>query len=327
MRRYLALLGVAALVAALGGAPARAAADQAEIAFWRAVQFTLNPDELQAYLDAYPNGAFAALARIRLSELRAKAAPGGTPPGPPLPMPRQTAAPLPSIPGVSIQAAGARFYEGDPVPISVDATGLRQGTNFRVTVVPAGTPDQIDNVAAFVANSQVVAAARRSYITVKSPPGRDEARLYYVPQFATRFVLAARASFTVETGFGPASPVILDADARGQFHTDVVIGGARLTDMLIDTGAGAVYLSANDAAKAGIAPKDADYTQNIHTAAGDAKAALVVLPDVAIKSIHIRNVTALVAQPGITDDSLIGMTFIGRLSGFSLMNNRLTLVP
>ena len=52
-----------------------------------------------------------------------------------------------------------------------------------------------------------------------------------------------------------------------------------------------------------------------------------MLPDVAIRSIHVRNVTALVAQPGLTVDSLIGMTFIGRLSGFSLMNNRLTLTP
>ena len=40
------------------------AEDSAEITFWDSVRDSKNPDELKAYLDAYPNGKFAPLARI-----------------------------------------------------------------------------------------------------------------------------------------------------------------------------------------------------------------------------------------------------------------------
>lgn len=51
-------------------APA-AQADRAELSFWQSVRDTTNPDELQAYLDAYPKGVFTPIARARLAELRA----------------------------------------------------------------------------------------------------------------------------------------------------------------------------------------------------------------------------------------------------------------
>lgn len=46
-----------------------AASPDAEILFWQSVQNSDNPKTFQAYLDAYPNGRFAALARIRIQEL------------------------------------------------------------------------------------------------------------------------------------------------------------------------------------------------------------------------------------------------------------------
>ena len=47
-----------------------AEASAAEIEFWRGVEDTSEPKELEAYLTAYPNGQFAALARIRLQKLK-----------------------------------------------------------------------------------------------------------------------------------------------------------------------------------------------------------------------------------------------------------------
>lgn len=52
------------------------AQDPAEIEFWKSVQDSKNPDELQAYLQAYPHGRFAPLARLRISRLTGKPAPG-----------------------------------------------------------------------------------------------------------------------------------------------------------------------------------------------------------------------------------------------------------
>ena len=40
-----------------------------ELAFWDTVKDSVNPDMYSAYLDRYPEGAFAALARVRLDEL------------------------------------------------------------------------------------------------------------------------------------------------------------------------------------------------------------------------------------------------------------------
>jgi hypothetical protein len=41
----------------------------AEVVFWNRVRDSANPDELKAYLEAFPNGAFAETARTRLREL------------------------------------------------------------------------------------------------------------------------------------------------------------------------------------------------------------------------------------------------------------------
>ncbi len=46
-----------------------AQSSQAEIEFWQTVKNSQDPTELQAYLDVYPQGEFAPLARIRINKL------------------------------------------------------------------------------------------------------------------------------------------------------------------------------------------------------------------------------------------------------------------
>ena len=68
------------LLAFGGGAAAQPAAPSpAETALWAEVRTSRQPDDLQAYLDAYPQGAFAPLARRRLAALGAGDAPAGRP--------------------------------------------------------------------------------------------------------------------------------------------------------------------------------------------------------------------------------------------------------
>ena len=42
----------------------------AEVAFWQSIQGSKDPDTFQAYLDQYPNGAFAGLARLKIRKLK-----------------------------------------------------------------------------------------------------------------------------------------------------------------------------------------------------------------------------------------------------------------
>jgi hypothetical protein len=61
------LLAAVVVVGALAGRPQ--AQNAAEVVFWNRVRDSTNPDELKAYLEAYPNGAFAQTARARLQQL------------------------------------------------------------------------------------------------------------------------------------------------------------------------------------------------------------------------------------------------------------------
>lgn len=70
----LALLAAAAL--SLHPAAAFAQTDTSvEITFWNSVKDSRNPAEIAAYLDKYPQGTFASLAKIRLETLRSRTTP------------------------------------------------------------------------------------------------------------------------------------------------------------------------------------------------------------------------------------------------------------
>ena len=59
------VLSVATALFALSS-HAMAGTDPADIAFCQAIQGSTNPAKYQAYLDAFPTGTFAALARVRV---------------------------------------------------------------------------------------------------------------------------------------------------------------------------------------------------------------------------------------------------------------------
>jgi len=52
--------------------PSFAQSDLAEIEFWQSVKASQSPEEFQAYLDLYPQGKFAPLARLRINRLSSK---------------------------------------------------------------------------------------------------------------------------------------------------------------------------------------------------------------------------------------------------------------
>ena len=110
----------------------------------------------------------------------------------------------------------------------------------------------------------------------------------------------------------------------GHFATRAHINGADI-NMVVDTGASGVVLTSDDARKIGIDPAMLSYSIPVRTAHGLAKVALVRLDAISVGEIRIANVIAYIARPGDLDESLLGMSFLSRLSSYEVQNGVLIL--
>ncbi|MGL4445890.1 MAG: retropepsin-like aspartic protease family protein [Alsobacter sp.] len=118
--------------------------------------------------------------------------------------------------------------------------------------------------------------------------------------------------------------VSLAHDNRGHFTAEPQINGVRL-QMLVDTGASVIALSAEDASRAGIFPNANDFRIPVNTANGTIKAASVRLREVQLGRIVVRDVEAVVMPQGRLGGSLLGMSFLRRLSSFNVSGGTLVL--
>lgn len=99
----------------------------------------------------------------------------------------------------------------------------------------------------------------------------------------------------------------------------------QLVDALVDTGASAVALSYEDADRVGLHPHTLDYTVPVSTANGQTKAARVKLSKVEIDNVRVDDVDAYVMPQGALQGTLLGMSFLSRLSSFKSEGGTLTL--
>lgn len=114
------------------------------------------------------------------------------------------------------------------------------------------------------------------------------------------------------------------ADYRGHFIVHPTMNQFRIR-MLVDTGASLVTLTDTDARNLGIKPKPGDYRIRMSTANGTVVAAKVYLEELTIGNISIRGVEAVVMPAAALDTSLLGMSFLKRLSSFEIAAGRLIL--
>ncbi len=120
------------------------------------------------------------------------------------------------------------------------------------------------------------------------------------------------------------SVVQIKAGRNGHFHTKAEVNG-RPIEVMIDTGATMVALSYEDAERAGLYVNRGDFTSAVRTANGVARVAPVTLDRVSVGDITVRDVPAAVAEPGRLKTSLLGMSFLGRLSRFDMRSGVLVL--
>ena len=107
--------------------------------------------------------------------------------------------------------------------------------------------------------------------------------------------------------------VELRAGVGGHYSARVLVNGRSL-DVLVDTGATIVALTAEDAERAGIFVRPSEFTGRSSTANGTARFAPVTLDSVSIGDITVRDVRAGVMEPGRLGTTLLGMSFLGKLS-------------
>jgi aspartyl protease family protein len=111
----------------------------------------------------------------------------------------------------------------------------------------------------------------------------------------------------------------------GHFWAEAQANG-RHVRFLVDTGATTVALTATDAERLGLDLKGMAFDVPVRTASGEARAAAVKLDYVSVAGARVENVEALVVREGLTA-SLLGMSYLGRLSRFEATQSALILRP
>ena len=116
--------------------------------------------------------------------------------------------------------------------------------------------------------------------------------------------------------------VALQAGPHGHYLANAEINGQRI-EVMVDTGASQVALTF--ASRAGIHVRDRDYNQLVRTANGIGRVAPVTLDRVSIGDITVRNVPASVSERGMLGTTLLGMSFLKRLSRVDMRGETLIL--
>jgi aspartyl protease family protein len=111
----------------------------------------------------------------------------------------------------------------------------------------------------------------------------------------------------------------------GHYWAQADVNG-RWMRLLVDTGASAVALTPADAQRLGLDLASLDYDRPVTTANGQTRAATVRLDHVTVAGARVNDVSALVVRDGLST-SLLGMSYLGRLSRFEATRTALILRP
>ena len=120
-----------------------------------------------------------------------------------------------------------------------------------------------------------------------------------------------------------ASSLRIFPDGNGNYRVQGLVNGATV-QFLVDTGATNVLLTPADARRAGIDPDQLQYRQMFQTPNGQVKGADIVIYQLAVGPIRLVNIPGAVLRTDI-DTSLLGVSFLSRLSGYEVENGAMIL--
>jgi len=119
--------------------------------------------------------------------------------------------------------------------------------------------------------------------------------------------------------------IAIHANREGHFLTHAKINNED-TLLMVDTGATIVALSYETAENLGITVHDSDFNKAARTANGVSRVAHVDLDEITIGEITVKDIKAIVVEPGKLDVNLLGMNFLSKLSRFEFRGKKLILV-
>lgn len=127
------------------------------------------------------------------------------------------------------------------------------------------------------------------------------------------------------TGELAEGAITFRADLSGHYYINAEVNGTHI-DFMVDTGATHIVLNKADAEKIGFDIEGLDFNMPASTANGVVYSAAVNFTSVAVGPIRMKNIDGYVNQ-GELDVSLLGMSFLNRLSGYEVRDGLLTLYP
>jgi aspartyl protease family protein len=156
---------------------------------------------------------------------------------------------------------------------------------------------------------------------------------YVARGFVATAAAPARANTTVAAVVPAARPapgrprvanaLTFAADPSGHYFVDAAVNGAPIRFM-VDTGATFIALSPQDAAAAGIASQNLSFSEAMSTANGVTHAARISLRSVRLGQLEVEDVAAVVMDQPMPF-SLLGMSFLSRVDGYSIRDGVLTI--
>lgn len=117
---------------------------------------------------------------------------------------------------------------------------------------------------------------------------------------------------------------VLRADGRGHFNASFRING-KPVDGMVDTGASLVALNESTARRLGLGGSHLAFRHTVSTANGKTEAAHVVLDRMEIGGIQVRGVDAFVLRDRALDGTLVGMSFLKKLTAFKVEDGAMRL--
>jgi aspartyl protease family protein len=132
-----------------------------------------------------------------------------------------------------------------------------------------------------------------------------------------------RASAASAPQPAPLRSMTIPAGRNGHYELDAKVNG-KTVRFMIDTGASAIVLNREDAKRVGLRLREHDFAGRAHTANGVVRWAPVVLRDLRLGTLTLSQVEASV-NDGPLNVSLLGMSFLRRLKGYEVRNDRLVL--
>ena len=143
-------------------------------------------------------------------------------------------------------------------------------------------------------------------------PGGRAARVDPSPASALVAPVAPAAVAAAEPTAPSYREASIAADRGGQYRARALIDGQDV-DVMVDTGATVVALTAETGARLGVTVDPSRPRWRMNTANGVSLAAPVTLKSVSLGAIYMDDVQAVVMPPGASSMNLLGASFLKRL--------------